>query len=207
MNHLLAGRMWEMWRAEEIASLWFPFVTSERFAFRKKSKWLCSWQICSLVSRALFNGEFDHSSQGRLGASVVTGGTACLVATVLVIFIVKGKGKAVSLQARSGPESSRKLRFPDFVTTAQDGSRLSALRTGLLYPQEIILVLISVRGWVDPRAIVRSEGFCQRKIQWQQLGSNQRPSSLVYIWKIYSTRPLSVRTVQRSVFRIVFTLY
>jgi len=36
MNHLLAGRMGQRWRAEDIASLWFPFVTNKSFAFRKK---------------------------------------------------------------------------------------------------------------------------------------------------------------------------
>jgi hypothetical protein len=39
----------------------------------------------------------------------------------------KGKGKAVPLQALSGPEGSRKLRFPDFVTTAQDGGKVVSL--------------------------------------------------------------------------------
>jgi len=38
-------------------------------------------------------------------------------------------GKAVPLQAWTGPEGSRKLRFLDFVTMAQDGGRLSALHS------------------------------------------------------------------------------
>ena len=34
------------------------------------------------------------------------------------------EGKAVPLQAWSGPEGSRKLRFPDYMTTAQDGGKV-----------------------------------------------------------------------------------
>ena len=35
-----------------------------------------------------------------------------------------GIGKAVPLQAWSGQEGSRKLRFPDFMTTAQEGGKV-----------------------------------------------------------------------------------
>jgi hypothetical protein len=37
------------------------------------------------------------------------------------------KGKADPLPAWTGPEGSRKLRFPDFVTAAQDGGKVVSL--------------------------------------------------------------------------------
>jgi len=43
----------------------------------------------------------------------------------MYLLSVKVKGKAVPLQAWSGPEVSRKLRFPDFMTTAQDCGKVS----------------------------------------------------------------------------------
>jgi hypothetical protein len=39
----------------------------------------------------------------------------------------KGKCKAVPLQTWSGPEGSRNLGFPDFLTTAQDGGKVVIL--------------------------------------------------------------------------------
>jgi len=38
-----------------------------------------------------------------------------------------GKGKAVPLKAWSSPEGSRKLRFPDFMKTAQNGGKVVSL--------------------------------------------------------------------------------
>ena len=39
-------------------------------------------------------------------------------------FVLGADGKAVPFQAWSGPEGSWKLRFPDFMTTAQGGGEV-----------------------------------------------------------------------------------
>jgi len=65
--------------------------------------------------------------------------SACLISeiTVLLLYVTIGlaveslqkqvKGKAVLLQVWTGPEGFMKLRFPDFVTTAQDGGKVVSL--------------------------------------------------------------------------------
>jgi hypothetical protein len=75
------------------------------------------------------------------------------------------------------------LRFPGVRNSKI--SKQSALRGGKvaspthlppLPPQEILLVLISVTGWVKPRAIVRPEGLCQWKFKQHYRESNPLPS-------------------------------
>jgi len=44
--------------------------------------------------------------------------------TVCWKHVGKGKGKSVPLQAWRFPEGSRKLRFPDYVKTAQDSGKI-----------------------------------------------------------------------------------
>jgi len=53
---------------------------------------------------------------------------------IIVVVVVVKKGKAVPLQAWTGPEGSRKLRFPDFVTVAQDGGKVVSLTHRPLLP-------------------------------------------------------------------------
>jgi len=91
----------------------------------------------------------DRPHTGRSFTDNTKPDTALIKSDLLMmskVLLETCKGKSVPLQARRGPEGSRKLRFSYFVTTAQDGGRLSALSTGRFYLQEILLVLISVRG-------------------------------------------------------------
>jgi len=54
--------------------------------------------------------------------------TQLQLVVVVVVVVVVIKGKAVPLQAWSGSEASRKLRFPDFIwTTTQDSGKVVSL--------------------------------------------------------------------------------
>ena len=79
----------------------------------------------------------------------------------IALQIRKGKGKAIPLQAWTGPWGFQEVEVPRFQDNRHMKVVTSVLRTGRLYTQDIFLVLISVRGWVNPKAILRPEGLCQ----------------------------------------------
>jgi len=103
-----------------------------------------------------------------------------LVNSKLYNGIKLGKSKAVPLQSRRCPEGSRKLRLPDFMTTAQDGRKVVSLtHRPPLPPGNAPCYSFLLEAESTPRTIVRPEGFyVNEKFKWHQLGSNQRPPDL-----------------------------
>jgi len=83
-----------------------------------------SFASCHLSFRTLPNVQF-HKQKSTLARDLLPLFTG--LNNLFVVRTVKCKGKGVSLQGWSGPEDSRKLRLPDFVTTAQDGGKVVSL--------------------------------------------------------------------------------
>jgi hypothetical protein len=70
------------------------------------------------------------------------------------------KGKAIHITDHEGPSGCERSRLPHFQTiSSQMAVRLSAPRAGRPLPSGRFLVLISLRAWADPRAIVPMEGL------------------------------------------------
>jgi len=69
-------------------------------------------------------------------------GVLLYLLTLLCSCCLKKSGPITGLDR---PRGFQKVKVPRFHDTAQDDGRLSALRTGRLYPQEMLLLLISVR--------------------------------------------------------------
>jgi len=65
------------------------------------------------------------SGQDLAAVSLLPGKISSFGVTIYITEILNGK--AVPLQAWSGPEDYRKLRLADFMTTAQDGGKFVSL--------------------------------------------------------------------------------
>ena len=82
------------------------------------------------------------------------------------------KGKAVPLQAWSGPEGCRKLRFPDFMTTAEPYA--SVAFTARKYTWYSFLLEVES----TPGPLCDRKDYVTEKFQWHHRESNPRPAGL-----------------------------
>ena len=69
----------------------------------------------------------DSSDPATLSTHVVAKQVYVRVVPNRKYLMLKVKAKSVPLQAWSGPEGSRKLRFPDYMTRAQDSGKVVSL--------------------------------------------------------------------------------
>jgi hypothetical protein len=75
------------------------------------------------------------------------------------------KGKVIHIQTLDRPPVFEEVEAPRLPNNRHmNVVSLSVPRTGHLYPPKVFLDLISLVGWVEPRAIVRPEGLSQWKI-------------------------------------------
>jgi len=93
----------------------YDFLTFGTYVFVQD---LCICILSLTVLKGLFLTRFGNCV--HVGVAVISGYMDFYIS-------VKYEGKSVPLQAWTVPEGSKKFRFPDFVTTAQDGGKVVSL--------------------------------------------------------------------------------
>jgi len=101
------------------------------------------------------------------------------IVSIRKIVIGKGKDKAVPLQAWNDPEGSRKLSFPDYMTTAQDGDKFVSLTHRPAFtPGKYSWYSFLLEAESTPGPLCDRRDYVNKKFEWHHLESNQRPSDL-----------------------------
>jgi hypothetical protein len=109
--------------------------------------------------------------------SNITGNLKCILSDYIRTW------KSTPLETWTGPQSSKRLRLQEFLESRlMKVARLSAPRTGRLYPPRKTLVLISVTVWVDLKTTAQPEG------QWKipSIPSGNEPSTFQLVTQCFN---------------------
>jgi hypothetical protein len=99
---------------------------------------------------------------------------------VRAVYVCKKETQSHSWTGRGDPYVCETPRFPQLLDNRLiDGCDVAALRVGRPLLPGTFLVLISVRRWVDPRAIVRLEALAQENNWFTSLGLEPATFQLV----------------------------
>ena len=105
------------------------------YVFQCRESWfyvfiftLCMVHTMYMSLAAIFH-QLSVTRSSTANSEYYSNGMLSIVALSSITLLVCSpyKVKAVPLQAWSGPEGSRKLRFPDYMTTAQEGGKVVSL--------------------------------------------------------------------------------